>query len=55
MTGKKQGWFREYDEEDGAIALAAVPFQITLDDLYSKVKFEPVTEEEIPTSQVLNE
>lgn len=50
ITSKKQGWFREYDEEDEAIALAAVPFQITLDDLYSKVKFEPATEEELSTS-----
>jgi Uma2 family endonuclease len=50
ITGKKQGWFREYDEEDEAIALAAVPFQISLDDLYSKVKFEPAMEE-LPASQ----
>ncbi len=55
ITSKKQGWFREYDEEDEAIALAAVPFQITLNDLYSKVKFEPATEEELPVSQTLNE
>lgn len=55
ITGKKQGWFREYDEEDEAIALAAVPFQMTLDDLYSKVKFEPAIEEELPSSQMLND
>jgi Uma2 family endonuclease len=55
ITGKKQGWFREYDEEDEAIALAAVPFQISLDDLYSKVKFEPAIEEDLPASQALNE
>ncbi|NJR40357.1 MAG: Uma2 family endonuclease [Leptolyngbyaceae cyanobacterium CSU_1_4] len=48
ITGKKQGWFREYDEEDEAIALAAVPFQISLSDIYNKVKFEPAIEEEIP-------
>jgi Uma2 family endonuclease len=55
ITGKKQGWFREYDEEDEAIALAAVPFQISLNDLYSKVKFEPAIEEELPASEALNE
>ena len=55
ITSKKQGWFREYDEEDEAIALAAVPFQISLNDLYSKVKFEPAIEEELPASQALNE
>ena len=55
ITGKKQGWFREYDEEDEAIALAAVSFQISLDDLYSKVKFEPVPEEDRPASQALTE
>jgi Uma2 family endonuclease len=41
ITGKKQGWFREYDEEDNSIALASMPFEISLSDLYSKVKFEP--------------
>ncbi len=55
MTSQKQGWFREYDEEDEAIALASVPFQISLNDLYSKVKFEPTTEEELPTSEAPNE
>ena len=55
ITGKKQGWFREYDEEDEAIALAAVSFQISLNDLYSKVKFEPVPEEDRPASQALTE
>jgi Uma2 family endonuclease len=40
ITGKKQGWFREYDDEDNSIALAAIPFEISLVDLYSKVKFE---------------
>jgi Uma2 family endonuclease len=43
VTGKKQGWFREYDEEDESIALASMPFEISLSDLYSKVKFEPVS------------
>jgi Uma2 family endonuclease len=41
VTGKKQGSFREYDEEDESIALVSVPFEISLADLYSKVKFEP--------------
>ncbi|MCC5617039.1 Uma2 family endonuclease [Nostoc sp. CHAB 5836] len=41
-TGKKQWTLREYDEEDEAIALATVPFEISLQDLYNKVNFEPV-------------
>ncbi|ODH01892.1 hypothetical protein A4S05_26895 [Nostoc sp. KVJ20] len=41
-TGKKQWALREYDEEDEAIALVTVPFEISLQDLYNKVKFEPV-------------
>ncbi|MEH1917428.1 Uma2 family endonuclease [Nostoc sp.] len=41
-TGKKQWTLREYDEEDEAIALVTVPFEISLHDLYNKVKFEPV-------------
>jgi Uma2 family endonuclease len=44
-TGKKQWALREYDEEDEAIALASVPFDISLKDLYNKVKFEPVESE----------
>lgn len=44
-TGKKQWALREYDEEDEAIALATVPFEISLQDLYNKVKFEPVESE----------
>jgi Uma2 family endonuclease len=40
ITGKKQGWFREYDDEDKSIALSSMPFEISLSDLYSKVKFE---------------
>ncbi|WP_414545483.1 Uma2 family endonuclease [Nostoc sp. CCY0012] len=39
-TGKKQWSLREYDEEDEAIALATVPFEISLQDLYNKVQFE---------------
>ncbi|MEH2443368.1 Uma2 family endonuclease [Nostoc sp.] len=41
-TGKKQWALREYDEEDEAIALVTVPFEISLQDLYNKVKFELV-------------
>ncbi|MEH1970830.1 Uma2 family endonuclease [Nostoc sp.] len=44
-TGKKQWALREYDEEDEAIALATVPFEIYLQDLYNKVEFEPVESE----------
>ncbi|MEH2330853.1 Uma2 family endonuclease [Nostoc sp.] len=44
--GKKQWTLREYDEEDEAIALVTVPFEISLQDLYNKVKFEPVEPEE---------
>ncbi|MEH1888152.1 MAG: Uma2 family endonuclease [Nostoc sp.] len=40
--GKKQWTLREYDEEDQAIALVTVPFEISLQDLYNKVKFELV-------------
>jgi Uma2 family endonuclease len=45
-TGKKQWTLREYDEEDEAIALVTVPFEISLQDLYNKVNFEPVESEE---------
>ncbi|MBE9048819.1 Uma2 family endonuclease [Nostocales cyanobacterium LEGE 11386] len=41
-TGKKQWSLREYDEEDQAIALATVPLEISLQDLYNKVQFELV-------------
>ncbi|MEH2271501.1 MAG: Uma2 family endonuclease [Nostoc sp.] len=44
-TGKKQWTLREYDEEDEAIALVTVPFEISLQDLYNKVKFEPIESE----------
>lgn len=43
--GKKQWTLREYDEEDEAIALTTVPFEISLQDLYNKVKFELVESE----------
>ncbi|MCC5642505.1 Uma2 family endonuclease [Nostoc sp. CHAB 5824] len=44
-TGKKQWALREYDEEDEAIALITVPFEISLQDLYNKVNFELVESE----------
>ncbi|MHC5738651.1 Uma2 family endonuclease [Nostoc sp.] len=44
-TGKKQWALREYDEEDEAIALVTVPFEISLQDLYNKVEFESVESE----------
>lgn len=44
-AGKKRWSFYEYDEEDEAIALTSVSFQIALVDLYNKVKFEVVESE----------
>ena len=44
-TGKKRWELCEYDEEDEALALTSVPFQISLPDLYNKVKFEEVESE----------
>ena len=41
-TGKKQWVMREYDEEDENINFKSVPFEILLQDLYNKVKFEAV-------------
>ena len=41
-TGKKRWVMREYDEEDENIVFNSVPFEITLQDLYNKVKFEVV-------------
>lgn len=45
-TGNKRWSFREYDVEDEAIALASVQFEISLEDVYNKVKFAAVTEGE---------
>ncbi|HEY9651567.1 MAG TPA: Uma2 family endonuclease [Coleofasciculaceae cyanobacterium] len=45
-TEAKRWSFREYDESDGAIALSSVDFQISLADLYNKVKFEQEDVEE---------
>ncbi len=44
-AGKKQWALREYDEEDEAIALVTVPFEISLQDLYNKVQFDLVESE----------
>lgn len=41
-TGKKQWVMREYDEEDENINLNSLPFEISLQDLYNKVKFEAI-------------
>ena len=41
-TGKKQWVMREYDEEDENITFNSVPFEISQQDLYNKVKFEAV-------------
>ena len=43
--GKKRWSLCEYDEEDEAISLTSVPFQISLLDLYNKVKFDVVESE----------
>lgn len=44
-TGKKLWTLREYDEEDQAIALTIVPFEICLQDLYNRVNFQLVESE----------
>ncbi|MGM3307281.1 Uma2 family endonuclease [Anabaena sp. WFMT] len=44
-TGKKRWNLCEYDEEDENISLVTVPFEIYLQDLYNKVKFEVVESE----------
>ncbi|MGI2908656.1 Uma2 family endonuclease [Tolypothrix sp. VBCCA 56010] len=41
-TANKRWSFREYDVEDEAIALASVQFEISLGDVYNKVKFAAV-------------
>jgi Uma2 family endonuclease len=45
MTGDRQWLFCDYDESDKEIALAAVSFQISLADIYNKVKFAEVDAE----------
>lgn len=44
-TANKRWSLREYDIEDTAITLASVEFQISLTDVYNKVKFERVDSE----------
>lgn len=44
-TGKKRWNLFEYDEEDENISLVTVPFEISLQDLYNKVKFGVVESE----------
>ncbi len=39
-TANKRWSLCEYDEEDSAIALSSVNFQISLSDIYNKVRFE---------------
>lgn len=45
-TGKKRWSLYEYDEEDETISLTSVAFQISMVDLYNKVKFEVVESED---------
>jgi hypothetical protein len=51
-TGKKQWNLREYDAEDEKISLVNIPFEICLQDLYNKVKFELVESEGVRTESV---
>jgi Uma2 family endonuclease len=44
-TGNKRWELCEYDEEDETIALTSVSFQISLSDLYNKVKLEEIESE----------
>ncbi|MFM2062490.1 MAG: hypothetical protein RLZZ507_2160 [Cyanobacteriota bacterium] len=44
-TGNKRWNLCEYDEEDEKISLVTVHFEISLGDLYNKVKFEAVESE----------
>jgi Uma2 family endonuclease len=44
-TGNKQWTLREYDREDNSISLDSVDFEISLEDLYNKVKFPLIGEE----------
>ncbi len=53
-TGNKRWELCEYDEEDEAIALTSVSFQISLSDLYNKVKFAEIeSESDVSDSEVL--
>ncbi|MEG3903418.1 Uma2 family endonuclease [Microcoleus sp. B4-C5] len=44
----KRWSFAEYNELDEALALASIPFQISIADIYNKVKFEQVDAETTP-------
>ncbi|TFI54980.1 Uma2 family endonuclease [Mastigocladus laminosus UU774] len=39
-TANKRWSLQEYDQEDELISLVFIPFEITLQDLYNKVKFD---------------
>ncbi len=39
-TANKRWSLQEYDQEDELITLVSIPFEITLQDLYNKVKFD---------------
>ena len=41
-TSNKRWSLQEYDEEDEKISLTTIPFEITLQDLYNKVKFDTI-------------
>ncbi|WP_017315370.1 Uma2 family endonuclease [Mastigocladopsis repens] len=41
-TAKKRWSISEYDEEDESITFASIPFQISLADVYNKVKFPKI-------------
>lgn len=45
-TGKKRWELREYDAEDEAIELNTIPFQLNLEELYRRVKFDAGKPEE---------
>ena len=46
-TNNKRWSFYEYDESDDAIALSSVSFQISIADVYNKVKLDEVDTEEL--------
>ena len=46
-TDNNRWIFTEYEDEDGTISLASVPFEIVLADIYDKVDFEDEVVEEI--------
>ena len=47
-TDNERWLFGDYDQSDDAITLASVSFQISLTDIYNKVKFEGVDAETAP-------